>query len=425
MLDSKGSESRRGLLRKSVVAGAAGSFMIARPEQVRGVGNGKVRAGIVGVGWRGTPAIVEFLSSDDDVELVAMGDLYRNNLELALKTVRNGAKYPAIQSKIKVDPEHMFVGWDAYQKVLACDIDLVLLDTPPVYRPLHFEAAVAAKKHIFAEKPLAIDPAGVRRIMAAAKKSEELKLTVGVGAQRRSHLEYMETIPKIKEGAIGEILAAYAYNLGSPFPRLNEKPAGMSDTEFKIRNWPQYVSIGGDQIVEQHIHNLDVIQWVLGKPLKVVASGGRAWLPSNNWVYGDKFDHISAEFTYPNGVICASHSRHYPKGCAMQGSELVVGTKGRSTCHDLAPRSRVSPYIQEHTNLVKSIRGQGPYVNLAMAVAESTMMAIMARESAYSGQEITWDMIMQSKLEFQPPDADHDLPPGIPAAAVPGQYRFV
>src|SRR5271157_5996732 len=122
MLDSKGSESRRGFLRKSVVAGAAGSFMIARPEQVRGVGNGKVRAGIVGVGWRGTPAIVEFLSSDDDVELVAVGDLYRNNLELALKTVRNAAKYPAIQSKIKVDPEHMFVGWDAYQKVLACDI---------------------------------------------------------------------------------------------------------------------------------------------------------------------------------------------------------------------------------------------------------------------------------------------------------------
>jgi predicted dehydrogenase len=423
MSGSEGSVSRRGFVAKSAAATAVSSFLIVRPELVRGAGNARIRAGIVGVGLRGTQAMIEFLSGNDDVELVSIGDLYQNNLEKALNTVRDPAKYPGIQSKIKVDREHMFTGFDSFQKVLSSDIDLILLDTPPVNRPREFEAAVAAGKHIFAEKPLAVDPVGARRVMVAAKKAEELKLTVGVGAQRRSQPEYQETVRKIKEGAIGGILAAYAYNLGGPLPRLNEKPAGMSELEFKIRNWPQYVSIGGDQIVEQHIHNIDVIQWVLGRPSKVVASGGRAWMPST-WVYGDKYDHISAEFTFPNGVICSSHSRHYQRGCAMRNGELVVGTKGRSTCQDLAPRGPLPPKVQEHVNLVKSIRGQGPYINLAAAVAESTMMTIMARESAFSGKEITWEMIMASKLEFVPPDPEHLPPPGIPAPAVPGQYQF-
>jgi predicted dehydrogenase len=404
--------------RRTFLGNSAGYF-------VAGAARPAVRAGIVGVGWRGMPAIVELLSGDDTVELVAIGDLFENNVEKALRTVRDEKKYPAIQSRIKVDRDHIFLGFDAYQKVLASDIDLVMLETPPVYRPLHFEAAVAAKKHIFAEKPLGIDPVGVRRVMAAARKSEELKLTVGVGAQRRSAPEYVGTIEKIRSGAIGEIVAAQAFWLGSPFPRLDRKPDEMNESEFKIRNWPQYVSIGGDQIVEQHIHNLDVMQWVLGRPLKVVASGGRAWLPANDWVYGDKYDHIAAEFTYPNGVVCSSHSRHYPKGCAMRAGELVIGTRGRSNCQDMAPRGRVSPYVQEHTNLIRSIRGEGPYVNLAMAVAESSMMAVMARESAYSGLEITWDMIMASRLEHRAPGAGYTLPPGIAKPAVPGEYQFI
>lgn len=419
MPESEGFLSRRGFVR-----GAAGTgFVIVRPELVRGAGNARIRAGIVGVGLRGTQAMIEFLSGNDDVELSAIGDLYQNNLEKALNTVRNPARYPAIQSKITAGPEHLFTGFDAFDKVLASDIDLILLETPPVNRPREFEAAVSARKHIFAEKPLAVDPVGARRVMAAARKAEELKLTVGVGAQRRSQPEYQETVARIKDGALGEILAAYAYNLSGPLPRLNAKPPEMSELEFKIRNWPQYVSIGGDQIVEQHIHNIDVIHWVLGRPSKVVASGSRAWMPST-WVYGDKYDHISAEFTFPGGVICSSHSRHYQKGCAMRNGELVVGTRGSSNCHDLAPRGPLPPKVQEHVNLVKSIRGQGPYINLGLAVAESTMMTIMAREAAFSGQEITWEMIMASKLEFVPPDPRHLPPPGIPAPAVPGQYQF-
>lgn len=423
MSDSDGSVSRRGFVRASAAAGVANSFVIVRPELVRGAGNARIRAGIVGVGLRGTQTMIEFLSGNDDVELVSVGDLYQNNLEKALNTVRNPARYPGIQSKIKVDREHMFTGFGSFGKVLASDIDLILLVTPPVNRPREFEAAVAARKHIFAEKPLAVDPVGARRVMAAARKAEDLRLTVGVGAQRRSQPEYQQTVEKIKQGAIGEILAAYAYNLSGPLPRLHEKAAGMSELEFKIRNWPQYVSIGGDQIVEQHIHNIDVIQWVLGRPSKVVASGGRAWMPST-WVYGDKYDHISAEFTFPNGAICSSHSRHYQKGCFMRNGELVMGTKGRSTCQDLAPRGPLPPKVQEHVNLVKSIRGQGPYINLGGAVAESTMMTIMAREAAFSGREITWEMIMASNQEFPPPDPEHLPPPGVPEPAVPGKYRF-
>ncbi|MCW5978455.1 MAG: Gfo/Idh/MocA family oxidoreductase [Bryobacteraceae bacterium] len=413
--------SRRGFIQRA--AGAESSLLIARAELMRGAGNGKIRAGIVGVGLRGAQTIIEFLSGNDDVELVSIGDLYPDNIEKALRTVRNSAEGPAIESKLKADREHTFTGFDSFEKVLASDIDLILLVTPPVNRPREVEAAVAARKHIFAEKPLAVDPVGARRVMAAASKAEDLKLTFGVGAQRRSQPEYQETIARIKDGAIGEIVAAYAYNLASPLPRLNEKPAGMSELEFKIRNWPQYVSIGGDQIVEQHIHNIDVIQWILGRPSKVVAMGGRAWMPSN-WVYGDKYDHISAEFTFPNGVICSSHSRHYRKGCFMRNGELVVGTKGRSSCQDLAPRGPLPPKVQEQVNLVKSIRGQGPYVNLGVAVAESTMMTIMARESAFSGQEITWEMIMESTLEFAPPAPDRLPPSGVPGPAAPGQYQF-
>jgi predicted dehydrogenase len=424
MPQSEESLSRRGFLGGSGGAGAAGAFTIIRPELVRGSGSLRIRAGIVGVGLRGTQAMIEFLTGNDDVELVAVGDFYQDKLDKALAEVRNPAKYPAIQSKIKVDPDHLFAGYNSFEKVLASDIDLILLETPPIYRPAQFEAAVAARKHIFAEKPLAVDPVGTRRIMAAARRSEELRLTVGVGAQRRSQPEYQGTIQKIKEGAIGEIVAAYAYNLSGPLPRLNAKPPGMSDMEFKIRNWPQYVALGGDQIVEQHIHNIDVIQWLLGHPSKVVASGGRAWMPKNDYVYGDKYDHISAEFTFPNGVICSSFSRHYRRGCASHNGELVRGTKGRSTCQDLAPRGPLQPKVQEHVNLVKSIRGQGPYINLAMAVAESTLMTIMAREAAFSGKEITWDEIMASRQEFTPPDPDHVPPEGVPDPAVPGEYRF-
>src|SRR5713101_9032116 len=202
--------SRRSFLRKSTGAAAgASAFTIVKPELVRGAGNEKLKAGLIGCGGRCTEVAQQLLHGSESVGLVALGDIFEDHLEESLDQIRN-SKYTGVAEKVKVDPEHHFVGFDAYKKVLASDIDIVMLCTPPGYRPMHFEAAVEARKHVFAEKPFGTDPVGVKRFMAAAKKSEQLKLTVMAGAQRRSQKEYVETIRKIHDGAIGDITATYA-----------------------------------------------------------------------------------------------------------------------------------------------------------------------------------------------------------------------
>src|SRR5258708_5207099 len=416
--------SRRSFLQKSSAASAT-AFTILKPELVRGAGDEKLRAGLVGCGGRGTQAATQLLTGNENVELVAMGDIFEDKLEKSLATIRDGARFPDIQSKVKVDPEHHFVGFDAYQKILASDIDIVMLCTPPGYRPMHFEAAVEARKHVFAEKPFGTDPVGVKRFMAAAKKSEQLKLTVMAGAQRRSQKEYVETVRKIHDGAIGDITATYANWIGTPVIQQKERDPNWKDMTWQHRAWYSFVWLCGDQIVEQHLHNIDVINWVMGgRPMKVVASGGAVWRPREE-IYGNIFDHVSSDFVYANGVHMSSVCRQFPreKGIYTNISELVVGSKGRTNCKDMGTPG-LNPYVQEHIEMVKSIRGQGPYINRAMEVAERTMTTIMARESAYSGQEITWDQIMASNLDLFPKSFDYDLPMGVPPLPVPGVYKF-
>ena len=417
--------SRRSFLKKSAAAGAgASAFTIIKPELVRGAGKEQLKAGLIGCGGRGTGAAVELLTADENVHLVAMADIFEDRLEKSLAQIRDGSKNPAIQSRVKVDPEHHFLGFDAYKKLIASDIDIVLLCTPPGYRPMHFEAAVEARKHVFAEKPFGTDPVGVRRFMAAARKSEQLKLTVMSGAQRHSQQEYAETVQKIKDGAIGEITAAYAYWIGGPVIQQKARDSKWGDMTWQHRNWYSFVWICGDQIVEQHLHNIDVINWVMGgHPVKVVASGGVSWRPRDE-IYGNIYDHISADFVYANGVHMSSYCRQYPSGLYKDVSELVVGSKGRSNCRDLGTKGR-NPYVQEHADMVNSIRGDGPYINQGMPVAESTMTTIMGRESAYSGQEITWEQVMASQLDLMPKAFDYELPMDVPPLPVPGVYKFV
>ncbi|HTT65979.1 MAG TPA: Gfo/Idh/MocA family oxidoreductase [Bryobacteraceae bacterium] len=416
--------SRRSFLKTSTAAGAAATvFTIIRPELVRGAGNEKLKAGLVGCGGRGTEAAQQFLHGNENVELVAMGDIFEDHLEKSLGEIRD-SKYPGVAEKVKVDPDHHFIGFDAYKKVLASDIDVVLLATPPGYRPEHFVAAVEAKKHIFAEKPFGTDPVGVRKVMAASKKAEELKLTVVSGAQRRHHNGYVETLQKVRDGAIGDIVATYAYWVGTPVIQQKERDPKWSDMVFQHRAWYSFVWICGDQIVEQHLHNIDVVNWFMGThPVKVFASGGAAWRPRTE-IYGNIYDHIDADFTYANGVHMSSHCRQYRKPAYQDVSELLVGTKGRTDCKDMGEKGG-DPYVEEHIALVKSIRGQGPYINDGMAVAESTMTCVMARESAYSGQEITWDQMMASNLDLQPKAFDYDMKLDVPPLPVPGEYKFV
>ena len=415
--------------------------MIIKPQLVRGAGKEKLKAGVVGCGGRGTQAIVDLMRGAENVDVVSMGDIFEDKLEGSLRNIQRQRDYESYKDRIKVAPDHRFVGFDAYKKVLASEIDIVMLATPPGYRPMHFEAAIDAKKHVFCEKPFGTDPVDVRRFMAAAKKSEELKLTVMSGAQRRFAKDYAETVKKVKDGQIGDVTALYAYWVGTPvFPirTPEDRKPEWGEMTWQHRQWYSFVWICGDQIVEQHLHNIDVCNWVMGThPIEVVASGGVAWRPKDKIdFYGNIYDHVSADFVYPNGVRMSSYCRQFPRGSAENVSELIVGTKGRTNGYDLAaggghdPRTpyrdpKESPYVREHTAMIASIRGDGPYVNHGMPVAESTLTCIMGREAAYSGQKITWDMAMNSKLDLQPKAFDYDLKLDITPLPVPGVYKFI
>ena len=430
--------------RRAIIGGSAAAFTIVKPELVRGAGPEKLRAGLVGCGGRGTQAAVNILTGDPTVEIVAMGDIFEDKLEGSLKRLRdpkyvsNGVRQVAeftkkpieeltksVMDRVKVAPDKRFSSFDAFRKIAnSSDIDIVMLCTPPGYRPEHFEAAVAAKKHVFTEKPIATDPVGVRRFMAAVKRAEAAKLTVVSGAQRHADNEYVETVQKVKSGAIGDIVSLSSRYLSGPVMHASARNPNWGDMEWQHRNWYSFIWICGDQIVEQHYHNIDFMNWVTGThPVSVVASGGVAWRPREE-LYGNIYDHMTSNFVYPNGVRLSSECRQYPQGSFRKVEDLIVGTKGKTDGRGLGTPG-INPYVQEHTKLVRSIRGDGPYINEGMQVAEATMTAIMARESAYSGIEITWDMIMNSKQDLQPKAFDYKLKMDAPAAPVPGKYKFV
>jgi len=435
---------RRSFLGKSLAAGAASALTILKPELVRGAGKERLRAGLVGCGGRGTGAATDLLTADPNVELVAMGDIFADKLQASLKNLCDpqflseespkrvadftgkplGELTASITKRVKVDPDHCFVGFDAYRKVLASDIDFVLLCTPPGHRPTHFEAAVEAKKHIFTEKPISTDAVGARRFLAATEKARNLKLTVVAGTQRRSARETIETVQKIHDGAIGDVVSLGANYLSGPVLHVDHRDPSWGDMEWQHRGWYSFVWICGDQMVEQHIHTIDLCNWVAGAhPVSVVASGGAAWRPREE-LYGNIYDHLNADFTYPSGVHMLSACRQYPKGGYRKVWATIVGSKGRSDGSDLGAKG-LDPQVQEHARLVASIRGDGPYANEGVQVAESTLTCIMARESAYSGLEITWDQVMASQQDLYPKAFDYKQAMEVPPLPVPGQNKFV
>ena len=428
-----------GISRRSLLTAGAAAFSLLQPRGARAAGNDRLKAGLVGCGGRGTQAVVDMLTGNEQVELTGMADVFEDHLEQSLARLRDpkflghyaGIRdmkaedlVASIQPRIRVEPDHHFTGFDAYKKLLASDIDVVMLCTPPGFRPMHFEAAVNAGKHVFTEKPIATDPVGARRFIAAGKLAAERKLTVVSGAQRRAHREYVETVQKIHDGALGDITALYSYYLSGPVFHAERREPKWSDMEWQLRNWYSFNWICGDQIVEQHFHNIDFMNWVMGAhPIEVVASGGAAWRPREP-LYGNIYDHMSSDFVYPNGVHLSSHCRQYPKDLYRNVSDLIIGTKRRSDGMDMGAKG-INPYVQEHIDMIKSITGEGPYINQGMRVAESTMTAIMGRESAYSGLKITWDMIMASQQDLQPKEFDYSKAMEPMPLPVPGVYKFV
>ena len=367
-----------------------------------------LKVGLLGCGGRGSGAAAQTLIGNKNIKLVAMADLFEDRLKGSLDGLMGNKKKcmnddMLVCDKVKVDKKHIYIGLDAYKGILDSDIDILIEGTLPYSRPKHIEAAVNAGKHIFTEKPAAVDPTGIRQFIAAAEKAKEKKLTLVAGTQRRHSLDYQETIQKIHDGAIGDIKSMRVYWCGE-LPFTHPRKPEWSDFEYCVRNWYAFCWVCGDNIVEQHVHNLDIAHWVLkDNPISVFASGGRSW-KTNDPKYGDLWDNFSCDFEYPNDIHVSSFSRHW--GGADGGVfEEVIGTKGKSNCKDMMTSSRdkiVDPYIQEHIDCANSVRGVVPYINEGVQVAHSTMLSIMGRMSAYTGKKVTWDEAMKSELSIVP-----------------------
>jgi predicted dehydrogenase len=428
-------EPMRGLDRRefvktaAAVVGACALPAVAVPAYARRQAG--LRIGVIGCGGRGTGAAFNALDASPDARIVALGDVFPDKLgacraQLAGATDRFG-------DRGVVPEDRCFLGFDAYMKVLASDPEVVILATPPHFRPIHLTASVGAGKHVFMEKPVAVDPAGVRAVLAAGEAARSKGLAIVAGTQRRHERCYLEAMKRVHDGALGKIITARCYwNQGGLW--MNERQPQWSDMEWQLRNWLYFTWLSGDHIVEQHVHNLDVVNWALGAtPTRCVGMGGRQVRTSP--AYGHVFDHFAVEFEYPGGVTVTSMCRQID-GCAGRVEEVIVGTDG--VCITASGQARIEgknpwryqedrppdPYTQEHADLHAAIRGKGPPINEASNVATSTLTAIMGRMSAYTGKAVTWEQAMQSKLDLSPSGyAFGPLP--VPEVAIPGRTPLI
>jgi len=369
-----------------------------------------LKVGVIGCGGRGSGAMIDFLNAGPNLFVHSLGDTFQDNITACREKLKK-------EKNLEVADENVFVGFDAYEKVINSGVDVVILATPPHFRPMHFEAAVQARKHVFMEKPVAVDPVGIRSVMATGKKAESLGLKIVAGTQRRHQLDYVEVYKQIMNGAIGEITSANCYWNQNALWHRNPK-AEWSEMEYMIRDWVNWLWLSGDHIVEQHVHNIDVINWFTGKhPVKCVGFGSR-----QRRLTGDQYDNFGVDFVYENGMHMHSMCRQI-NGTSNNVSEFIMGTEGKSNCRnniwDLKGTEKfayqyplddkgqpmksvkVSPYVQEHIDLVTCIR-QNIAINEAEAIAISNMTAIMGRVSAYTGKEVTWDEMMNSDMKLAP-----------------------
>jgi predicted dehydrogenase len=402
-----------------------------------------IKVALIGCGGRGTGAAMQALQSKQNVKLVAMADAFQDRLDNCYKTITSddmadaGAKVD-LKKMIDVPAERRFVGFDAYQKAIPL-ADVVILATPPGFRPIHFEEAVKQGKHVFMEKPVATDPAGVQKVLAAAQIAKQKKLNVVVGLQRHYQNSYRELFKR--KALIGDITSAQAW-WNNDGVWVNPRKAGQTEMEYQMRNWYYFNWLCGDHINEQHIHNIDVVNWFKGGyPVKAQGMGGREVRKGKD--HGEIFDHHFVEFHYADGSILNSQCRHQPKTMAKV-DELLVGTKGKIQCGDanivdhkgkvlyqFDKKSENNPYQSEHDELFAAI-AKGEYkFSDAENGARSTMTSILGRMATYSGQVIEWDKALNSGISLMPKAYAWDAqPPVLPNAdgfypvAIPGVTKF-
>ncbi len=422
------SASRRDFLRTTAAAGT-----LAAMPNAHAAGSDILRVGLIGCGDRGTGAATQALAADSNVRLVAMADAFDDRIGHSLDMLRNTGD---IAAKLDVAPGRRFVGFDAYRELLGSGVDVVLLCTPPHFRPIHLRAAVEAGKHVFAEKPVAVDAPGVHSVLESCKLAESKGLSVVSGLCLRYDDGFRETVRRIHDGAIGDVrtLLANDYRSG----RWHKpRQAGWTDMHYQMRNWYNFTWLSGDFNVEQHVHNLDVCAWVMKEryPVKAVGMGGRQVLTGPE--YGQIYDHFSVVYEYPDGARLVSNCRQQPH-CKNDMSVKVLGSKGQADLVERrggmrirsagrewvfgGPQNRM--YQTEHDELFSGIRSGKP-INNGEYMARSTLLAIMGRMAAYTGQEVTWEMATHSRESLDPSGYTWDARPPAAEIAIPGQTPFV
>jgi predicted dehydrogenase len=413
---------------------AVGITALAAPAgRLFAAGSDRIRVGLIGCGGRGTYDTTNCLNAAEGVELVAMGDLFKDRVDNSLRTLKE-----RLSDKVKVTEGRCFAGWDAYKKVVACDeVDMVILTEPPHFRPEHLKAAIEAGKHVFMEKPVAVDPVGVRSVIASAELADKKKLTIVAGTQSRRMAHLVTGMERIHNGDIGEILGGQCVRIGGGMlswsEQTKQRQPSWSDMEWQLRRWLFLTWLSGDFIAEMHVHNLDRINWAIGShPVQCLGMGGRQVRTAPE--YGNVYDHFAVEYEYPEGVRVAYMGSQID-GCTHRSDERVVGTNGSAymdsgnfVIEGAKPFKydgpNPSPVIKQHADQIAAIR-QGNPLNEGKRIAESTMTCIMGRMSAYTGRALKWDWAMNaSKLDLSPPGYEFgDLP--MRPVAVPGKTTLI
>lgn len=438
--DASSNSSRRDFVKQtSVIAGGliAAPFL-SRANYFAGADD-TIKIVLIGCGGRGTGAAMQALLSKQNVKLVAMADAFGDNIDKCYKSLMSEETAPDVKKRIDVPAERRFTGFDGYLKAIPL-ADVVLLATPPGFRPIHFEEAIKQNKHVFMEKPVATDPAGVQKVLDVAAIAKQKKLNVVVGLQRHYQNSYRELFAR--KDMIGDITSAQAW-WDNDGVWVRPRKEGQTEMEYQMRNWYYFVWLCGDHITEQHIHNLDVINWFKGGyPVKAQGMGGRQVRKGKD--NGEIFDHHYVEFEYADGSILNSQCRHMP-GTMSRVNELFIGTKGKINCgaanitdasgkvlYHFNTKGEPNPYQTEHDELFAAIaKGEYKFAD-AENGAKSTMTSILGRMATYSGQIVTWDKAINSGLDLHPKVYSFDaLPPVLPNAdgfypvAVPGVTRYV
>jgi myo-inositol 2-dehydrogenase/D-chiro-inositol 1-dehydrogenase len=402
--------------------GEAGKKEVKLPALLKQAPDGKpLKAGLIGCGGRGTGAALNFLDAGPNLEITALGDVFPDKLDLCRQQLKD-------KKNIELPDDKCFLGFDSFEKVIDSGVDVVLLCTPPHFRPAHVEAAVNAGKHIFMEKPCAVDPVGARSVLVSSKRAAEKGLSIISGTIRRSQKDFIETWRRVASGEIGDIVSAHIIRNGGSLWVRKRQP-GWTDMEYMLRNWANFCWLSGDHIVEQFIHEIDVMNWYLGKnPVKAIGWGGR-----QRRVTGDQYDFFSVEYIYDNGMHTHCAARQIT-GCSNLTKQFIVGTDGfadaKGTLYDLKGEVKwkypypeegstdetwkvTDPYVQEHINLITGIRS-GNTVSDAEAQVNSTLITVMGRMSAYTGKDVTWDEVLNSDLYLGPRTYAFGPVPGIP-----------